>query len=101
MRMKLETELRSLAAVHLKDRIWKWCLALWGWSGELPRTLQSVGDSFGLTRERVRQISSKFEKVYRRRKAFLPSLERVLRFIARRVPVVAGDIETAAYKREA
>ncbi len=93
MRMKLETELRSLAAAHLKDRDLEIVLALWGWSGELPRTLQSVGDAFGLTRERVRQIASTFEKVYSRRKAFLPSLEKVLRFIARRVPVIADDVE--------
>jgi hypothetical protein len=93
LRMKLETELRSLAAAHLRDRNLEIVLALLGWSGELPRTLQSVGDSFGLTRERVRQIVSKFEKVCSHRKAFLPSLERVLRFIARRVPVVADDIE--------
>jgi len=93
MRMKLETELRSLAAMHLRDRDLEMVLALWGWAGDLPRTLQSVGDSFGLTRERVRQIVSKFEKVYRRRKAFLPTLEKVLRFISRRVPTVADDTE--------
>lgn len=93
MRMNLETELRSLAATHLRNRDLEMVLALWGWTGELPRTLQSVGDSFGLTRERVRQIGSKFEKVYRRRKAFLPRLERVLRFVTRCVPIVADDIE--------
>ena len=94
MRMKLETELRSLAAIKLKDRNLEIVLALWGWSGEIPRTLQSVGNSFGITRERVRQIVNRFEKVCTRRKVFLPRLERVLRFIARRVPVVADDIET-------
>ena len=71
IRMKLETELHSLASAHLKNRDLEMVLALWGWTGELPRTLQSVGDSFSLTRERVRQIVSKFEKVYRRRKALL------------------------------
>ena len=99
MRMKLETELRSLAATHLRDRNLEIVLALWGWSGELPRTLQSVGDSFGITRERVRQIVSKYERVFTHRKAFLPSLERVLRFIARHVPVVADDIETELQAR--
>lgn len=99
MRMKLETELRSLAAMHLKHRDLEIVLALWGWTGELPRTLQSVGDTFGLTRERVRQIVSGFEKVCRRRKAFLPSLERVLRLVARRVPTVADDIEAELQAR--
>jgi hypothetical protein len=91
--MKLEEELRSLAAAHLGGRNLEMVLALWGWSGELPRTLQSVGDSFGLTRERVRQIAGKFERIQIPRKAFLPRLEGVLRFIARRLPVVADDIE--------
>jgi DNA-directed RNA polymerase alpha subunit len=99
MRMNLETELRSLAATYLKHRDLEIVLALWGWKGDPPRTLQSVGDTFGLTRERVRQIVSGFEKVCRRRNAFLPSLERVLRFIARRMPTVADDIEVELQAR--
>ena len=99
MRMKLETELRSLAEVQLGGRNLELVLALWGWSGELPRTLQSVGDTFDLTRERVRQIAMRFEKVHIRRKSFLPALERVLRFIARRLPVVADDIEAELHAR--
>ncbi len=99
MRMKLEAELRSLAATLQKDRNLEIVLALWGWSGETPRTLQSVGDSFGITRERVRQIVSKFEKVCTRRRVFLPCLERVLRFIARRVPAIGDDIETELHAR--
>jgi hypothetical protein len=91
--MRLETELRSLAATGLRNRNLEIVLALWGWTGEVPRTLQSVGESFGLTRERVRQIANKYERVYRRRKTFLPSLERVLRFTARHVPAIADDIE--------
>jgi DNA-directed RNA polymerase alpha subunit len=99
MRMKLETEMRSLASMHITGRDLEMVLALFGWAGYLPRTLQSVGDSFGLTRERVRQIASKFEKVDRRRKAFVPTLERVLRFISRRVPTVADDIEEELQSR--
>jgi hypothetical protein len=99
MNMELEAELRSLAAVNLSDRNIEVVLALWGWSGEPPRTLQSVGDSFGITRERVRQIASKYEKVRVHRKAFLPALEEVLRFIAQRVPVIADDVENELYAR--
>jgi DNA-directed RNA polymerase alpha subunit len=99
MRMELEIELRSLAATHIGTRDLEIVLVLWGWTGELPKTLQSVGDKFGLTRERIRQIVNKFEKVYRRRTAYLPSLERVLRFIARRVPTVAEDIEDELQSR--
>ncbi len=93
MRMELETELRSLAAMRLRNRNLEMMLALRGWTGDLPRTLESVGDNFGVTRERVRQIANKVEKIYSHREAFLPGLERVLRFIARRVPAMADDIE--------
>ena len=93
MRMRLETELCSLGATRLKKRNLEMMLALRGWTGDLPGTLQSVGDSFGITRERVRQIANKFERVHSHRKAFLPGLERVLRFVAQRVPAIADDIE--------
>ena len=99
MRMKLEDELRSLAAAHLRGRNLEVVLSLWGWSGDLPRTLQSVGDSFGITRERVRQIALKSEKINTPRRAFLPRVERVLRIIARHVPVVADEIEIALQTR--
>ncbi len=92
-KMSLESELRSLASVHLRKRDLEIVLTLWGWTGEVPKTLQSVGDSVGLTRERVRQIAGKADRVYRRRTAYLPALKRVLRFTAREVPAVAGDIE--------
>jgi hypothetical protein len=34
-------------------------IKLWGWNGDSPRTLESVGREFGLTRERVRQIEKR------------------------------------------
>jgi hypothetical protein len=93
MRMGLEAELRSFMATRLKDRNLEIVLAHLGWTGGEPKTLQDVGDNFSLTRERVRQIVAKFDRIGRPRNLFLPSLLRVLRFIARRIPSVATDVE--------
>jgi hypothetical protein len=93
LRMSLEEELHSLVAQHIGGRDFKLMLILLGWDGYAPMTLESAGQAFGLTRERVRQIEAKFLKKWQRAKAFLPTLERVLRFLANRVPVLADDVE--------
>ena len=93
MKMALESELRSLAAVQLRGRDLEIVLRLWGWTGDVPMTLQAVGDDVGLTRERVRQIATKAERVYRHRTAYLPALKSVLRFTAQAVPAIANDLE--------
>jgi hypothetical protein len=93
VRMSLDEELRSFAAQHLKGRNLELMLILFGWTGDAPKTLQSAGDVFGLTRERVRQIQAKFFRKSRHAKAFLPTLERVLRFLASRLPALADVIE--------
>jgi hypothetical protein len=93
VKMDLESELCSLASVNLHDRNLDIILALWGWTGDVPKTLQSVGESVGITRERVRQIAARVDRVYRRRTAYLPALQRVLGRTAQAVPVVADEIE--------
>ena len=94
MRMGLDPELHSLLSIYLAGRNLDIVLALWGWTGECPRTLQSVGDSYGLTRERVRQITCKAERFIYHRKVFLPTLERAIRFISRRTPANAVQVES-------
>jgi len=93
-RMKLDAELHSVVSANLGPRDSEVVLALQGWTGEGSRTLQSVGDTFGLTAIQMFQIGTKFKKRYACRKAFLPTLERVLRFVARRVPAHADRIES-------
>lgn len=89
----LQYELRSLASQHVMGRNIEVVVRFLGWEGEPPRTLQSVGDDFGITRERVRQVVTKFAMRSRRAKAFLPALEKVSRYISRRVPRLADEIE--------
>lgn len=93
IRMSLEEELESLAARYIKGRNLNLMLILLGWNGDAPRTLESAGGVFGLTRARVQQIQAQFSKKSRHAKAFLPTLERVLRFVVKRVPALADDIE--------
>lgn len=94
MKMNLDAELRSLASVHLRGRDLEMCLALWGWTGDVPTTLHLIGDSVGITRERVRQIAAKAERKYGRRTVYLPSLKRVLRYTEQALPAIADDLET-------
>jgi len=55
----LEEELFRIANSLDVERNAKLLMALWGWSGQQPRVLESVGQEYGLTRERVRQIEAR------------------------------------------
>jgi Bacterial RNA polymerase, alpha chain C terminal domain/Sigma-70, region 4 len=55
----LEEELHRFALAVESERNAGMLESLWGWHGEIPRTLESVGREFRLTRERVRQIEAK------------------------------------------
>ena len=55
----LEAELRRIAQGVENERNVELLLKVWGWEGDPPRTLDSVGKEFNLTRERVRQIETK------------------------------------------
>jgi hypothetical protein len=55
----LEDELARIVKAISNERDTKVLTKLWGWNGEQYRTLESVGDEFRLTRERIRQIESR------------------------------------------
>lgn len=50
------------------------------------QTLVEVGEKYGVTRERVRQICEAFEEVFARSQAAAPALDRVLQAVARIAP---------------
>lgn len=64
-----------------------------GWDGRGGAVLQTVGDEFGVTRERVRQICDPMLEKIRRRKPTMPSLGDVVGFVVSQSPGKASDIE--------
>ncbi len=69
------------------------CARYLGWDGRGGAVLQTVGDEFGFTRERVRQICDPIIEKIRRMKPNVPSLAEVIRFVASHSPGKASDIE--------
>jgi hypothetical protein len=55
----LEAELRRVVRALETERNTAVLLKLWGWNGNGPRVLDSVGQEYRLTRERVRQIEAR------------------------------------------
>ena len=96
-RMELEEELRDLVAsvVSHSDRNHLIVTRYLGWDGRGGTTLQSVGDEFGMSRERVRQICAPVAKALAATKPFAPALDRVLSVVAEKIPAPASAIEKA------
>lgn len=55
----LEEELYRFVGALSTERNADILVKLWGWNGQAPRTLDSVGKEYALTRERVRQIQKR------------------------------------------
>jgi hypothetical protein len=68
-------------------------LKYFGWDGNAPRTLESVGDEYGMTRERVRQVCESVVTPIHHARPFAPTLDRTLRWIMRRLPAAGADLE--------
>ena len=76
-----------------------------GLDGNGGCTLQTAGEEFGVTKERVRQISSKTAQRLRKLNHSIPVLESALEFVAKSVPNVAeiieSDLATQGYSAQA
>lgn len=90
--ISLEAELWSLTEGIESDRNRQIIVSHLGWDGKPRRTLEAVGQKFGMTRERVRQICTQMEKVLSL-KPFVPVLERTLKIVERAAPALAEEIE--------
>lgn len=100
---KLEKELSEMASFFKRERDADIIIKLLGWSGEGTQTLESVGQQYDLSRERVRQIHSIFIKKLRRRTGRkgaiqLPNLERAINYIEENIPNNAPIIENNLQK---
>jgi hypothetical protein len=88
----LEEELLLLLAIEASDRDVQLLAKLWGWFGKRPRTLESVGQEYGLTRERVRQIAERAARKIRKRKLVMPFLLKAAQLIRKSCPATAPTL---------
>jgi len=91
----LEDELRDLASAVSEPRNTQIAARYFGWDGRGTCTLQSAGNEFGLTRERVRQIGDQFAHHYSGKQPFSPALYRALKLVHSHMPAPAAQIEEA------
>ena len=93
-RLTLGEELREIVAslVGRSERDRLIVARYLGWDGRGGATLQSVGDEFGMSRERVRQICD-IAKTLAATKPFAPALDRILSVVEERIPAPASAIE--------
>lgn len=82
----IEEELLSIVMSVTTDRNAEIVTKLWGWNGKPPRTLDSVGREYGITRERVRQIEKVALTRLRRRRIATPMLHAAIAALKSAVP---------------
>jgi len=88
----LGEELISILAIETSDRNVQLVSKLWGWFGKRPRTLESVGNEFNITRERVRQIAAKVSRKIRKRSLVTPFLIKAAILIRQSCPATAPTL---------
>jgi len=91
-RQALEEELTEVFTSHLESRDREIIIRYLGWDGHEGRTLEEVGQQYGLTRERVRQISHRGLSLVYNAHVFAPVLERVLEVVVASVPISAETL---------
>lgn len=91
-KIPLERELNEIVQTFVIGRNAEMIKSLLGWDGTGAKTLQVVGDKFHITREGVRQISSKITKKMRGH-CFTPALKRAMTYINKLAPAEANDVE--------
>ncbi|HEY3778083.1 MAG TPA: sigma factor-like helix-turn-helix DNA-binding protein [Rhizomicrobium sp.] len=87
----LEDELSQIVSTVANERATKIVIRVNGLSGDGHRTLESVGEEYGLTRERIRQIATKALKRLEPRQFSTPWLAAALLLLDQNSPCVAGD----------
>lgn len=84
----LEAELRRVVRAVDTERNTEALLKLWGWNGNGPRVLDSVGQEYQLTRERVRQIEARAIKRISAHHFDLHFLPRALGLLKESIPAL-------------
>lgn len=88
------SRLRALALSLCGQRNGDIVIRLLGWGGQPPQTLESVGQEFGLTRERIRQLRTKFARSLKSREARPAWLTGVSKVLVDQCPFRIAAAET-------
>jgi hypothetical protein len=96
-RFALEEELLDLLGGGRDARI---AARYHGFDGLAGETLQSVGDAFGITRERTRQIVAAASARLRTERPAAPALDRTIAFVVDRMPAATGVIDAGVIEAE-
>jgi hypothetical protein len=86
----LEEELQEILKAAANERDSEMACSLFGWSGRGRRTLESVGGDYAMTRERVRQITTKISKKIKQNEYDCPWLEKALACLRTNCPATAA-----------
>ena len=84
--LPLETELVEIFAAGFVGRDRQIVTRYFGWDGQGRHTLEALGQKYGVSRERIRQICSRAIKQHRNIAVFAPALDRAIAFLAARIP---------------
>jgi len=95
----LDFELQSLLVGLVSPQKRQIALRYYGWDGEGGATLEKVGEEFGFTRERIRQIVSRVQLPWGTQKEkLLRALSKAFGIASLTVPVRAETAEEALFK---
>ena len=99
-RLTLEGELIEIFASTANPRNAEILIGYYGWRDGRQRTLTEIGQRFGITRERIRQVCAKLTRKPRGLPAILaPAMDRVLAMLQSSLPCPAVQLEAELVRR--
>lgn len=99
-RLTIEEELIQIFASTPNERNAEILIGYYGWKDGKQHTLTEIGDRFGITRERIRQVCAKLTRKPRGLSTILaPAMDRALAFVHSRLPGPAATIEAELQER--
>ncbi len=101
-KLPLEEELEEIFAVS-DSRDQQIVAQYYGWDGHGSHTLEEVGQRYGLSRERIRQVCARAIKRNQNAAVFAPVLDRALAFLSERLPIglvkLQAEFDAAGFSR--
>jgi hypothetical protein len=91
--LTLEEELIAIFTANATPRNAEIVIGYYGWTDGRQHTLTEVGNRYGITRERVRQICAKLARKPKLRTIYAPVMDRALAMIAQALPGPVATIE--------